>query len=160
MQHEIERWNISSLIAKTLMSAYFAYQRTEFIIPSTYLHDSPCNKWLVSGFVMSGSPLCSLGMISDPCSQDFRDDVNDFHFPVVNEAKVILVVDGDWSICITTGPFHWHGLTEIRAWIHNHAHGFMWDVLTHPCLKVKLKFWMDEWLHPLALHGCDYLSAP
>ena len=28
--------------------------------------------------------------------------------------------------------FNVHGLTEIKAWISNHSHGFMWNVITHP----------------------------
>ena len=36
------------------------------------------------------------------------------------------IESGPWGI------FYWHGLTEMKAWISNHTHNFMQDVITHP----------------------------
>ena len=34
-----------------------------------------------------------------------------------------------------SGPFYWHGLTLIPAWITNCIHDKVWDEITHPFLK-------------------------
>ena len=31
------------------------------------------------------------------------------------------------------GPFYWQRSIEIIAWISNDIHGFMWEIVTHPC---------------------------
>ena len=36
-----------------------------------------------------------------------------------------------------SGPFHLHGIPEIRAWTTNYIHGFKWDVIIHPCPLVN-----------------------
>ena len=32
--------------------------------------------------------------------------------------------------------YYYHGLA-IKAWINNHTHGFMWDVIGHPCPNLR-----------------------
>ena len=36
---------------------------------------------------------------------------------------------------LTSGPFYWHGLTLIPAWISNDMHGNVWDKITYPFLN-------------------------
>ena len=35
----------------------------------------------------------------------------------------------------TSGPFYWHGLTLIQAWISNYMSGKVWGEITYPFLK-------------------------
>ena len=36
---------------------------------------------------------------------------------------------------ITRGPFYYHGLTLIPAWISNYIHYKLWDEITYPFLN-------------------------
>ena len=46
-----------------------------------------------------------------------------------------------WSGLIKAEP----GLTEIKAWISNYIHQFMWDMITHP--RPNFSYW--KWIHVL-----------
>ena len=63
----------------------------------------------------------------------------------------------------TRGPFYYHGLILIPAWIINQAPSKVWDVITYPILKQqRLHRWslgMNTWFHPTFYNGCNYLSV-
>ena len=51
------------------------------------------------------------------------------------------------------GPFYWHGLTLIPAWISNHIHPKVWAEITYPFLNfnsVTVEVW--EWISNLIPH--------
>ena len=42
--------------------------------------------------------------------------------------------------------YNHHGLTEIRAWI-NYTHGFICDVITHPCSNfIEVRAWISNYI--------------
>ena len=45
---------------------------------------------------------------------------------------LMTAIHSSWSF---SGPFYWHGLTLIPAWITNCIHDKVWDEITHPFLK-------------------------
>ena len=69
-----------------------------------------------------------------------------------------------WFILTTMGPFYYHGLTVIPAWISNHIHYKMrW--ITYPCtnfIGCTNEVW--EWIsnifpHFMTYSQCNYLST-
>ena len=47
-----------------------------------------------------------------------------------------------WNVKVGVGPIYSQGLSYIKAWISNHYHSFLWDVITLPywsvaCLSLK-----------------------
>ena len=48
----------------------------------------------------------------------------------VSLMSMILVCRKILPLLHVWAPFCYHNLTEIRAWINNYIHGFMWDVVT------------------------------
>ena len=41
-----------------------------------------------------------------------------------------------WFSCLPPrGPFYWHGLTLIPAWVSNYIHYKVWDDITYPFLN-------------------------
>ena len=65
-----------------------------------------------------------------------------------------------WDI---SGPFYWHGLTLIPAWIKNHLPSINvgWNYLSIPKLQ-RLHRWslgMDKLCLPTFYNGCVYLST-
>ena len=59
-----------------------------------------------------------------------------------------------WPFSNLWGPFYYDGVTEIRTWVSNHTHGFMWYVITHPCFNFNLKLW-----HGWVLASHNHISA-
>ena len=45
--------------------------------------------------------------------------------------KLHQVVDGVFYPVEAWGPFYWHGLTLISAWISNYIHHIVWDEITN-----------------------------
>ena len=39
----------------------------------------------------------------------------------------------------TNGPFNWHGLTLISAWISNYIHYEVWYEITYPFLNFNVQ---------------------
>ena len=53
-------------------------------------------------------------------------DIENCHFKIT-----AALPRGQWVICIDSlGPFHYHWLTLITAWITNHIHRKMWNEIT------------------------------
>ena len=44
----------------------------------------------------------------------------------------ILVRRRFYIVSVPLGPFYWHSLTLIPAWISNHTYHWMWDEITYP----------------------------
>ena len=54
---------------------------------------------------------------------------------------------------MTWGPFYYHGLTLIPAWITNHLPGKVWDEITYPFLNFNgatVEVW--EWISNIIPH--------
>ena len=61
---------------------------------------------------------------------------------------------------IGCGPFYWHDLTLISAWIRNYIHYKVSDKLfihSQTSMVAPLKFGMDKQFHPTLYWACDYL---
>ena len=62
----------------------------------------------------------------------------------------------------TCGPFYYHWLTLISAWISNYTHYNVWDEITYPFLNfngaiVEVQEWISTFI-PHFSGACDYLS--
>ena len=58
----------------------------------------------------------------------------------------------------TSGPFYWHGLTLIPAWISNRIHYNVWDEITYPFLNfngatVEIHQWISNFIPHFSGHA-------
>ena len=61
------------------------------------------------------------------------------------------------------GPFYWHGLTLILAWINNDIHCKVWDEITHPFpnfngVAVEVWEWISNFIPHFTGHVITYPS--
>ena len=62
------------------------------------------------------------------------------------------------------GPFYWHGLTLIPAWISNHIHYKMWNEITSPFpifngATVEVWEWRSNFIPHFTGHMCLFIPA-
>ena len=86
--------------------------------------------------------------VRSPCSNAIDIMLMSFTYGIVlmrsDYIFTFYIIPPHWGS--TNGPFYWHGLTLITAWISNYIHSY------------KLSLGMDEWFHPTVYWACDYLS--
>ena len=80
----------------------------------------------------------------------------------------IQCVNADELLHKAWGPFYWHGLTLIPAWISNYIHYKVWDEITYPFPNanggtVEVWEWMSNFMphftgHVIAYPECKNLS--
>ena len=79
-----------------------------------------------------------------------------FMFPNINSAwqgliPLMPVTEYSW------GPFYWHELTLITAWISNYIHYKMWDDITYLFPKQPLNWeWINNFIQHLTRHMITY----
>ena len=61
---------------------------------------------------------------------------SDFQYQACSDQKQLFLQNlWRWLLLSYCGPFYWHDLTLIPAWISNYIHYKVWDEITYPFLN-------------------------
>ena len=91
--------------------------------------------WSVDPFYWHGLT-STPAWINDYIDYKVRDDIY-LSFPKLHHfcLGMVNIMSSHILLCFTCGPFYWHGLTLIPAWISNHTLSKVWEEITYPSLN-------------------------